>query len=388
MSGKKITTSRANISNESKIPFEKSNQKEVLNFENELFENEIDKKSKRLEKSMDFEYIYEEIEPTFDEEYIFESNDIEKNEKIQKSKNYQETGDFISGQSSITSYMKDISKYKVVSREEELQMFKALKEGDESMVEEIFKANAKLVPFVVKRFAGVIASNPAMDFEDLISAGNMGLLKAIGLFDPSKGYKFTTYAYNWIYAFAERTICNDANLIRVPVHLQDKARKIKKVEKEMESQINRELTYEEKVKLIEDTLGNSRDVFQMEQYALYTSPISLNAIVNDEDDSTEFGDFIASTNHMPEEEAFGNALRQEILEIMELCLPERNIQVLKMRFGFDSGVCMTLEEVGKIFGVTRERIRQIESNSLRLLRRNRKFRHLKDYMGISEYPRS
>ena len=96
-----------------------------------------------------------------------------------------------------------------------------------------------------------------MDLEDLISAGNIGLLKAIGLFDPSKGYKFSTYAYHWIYSFAERAICNDSNLIRIPVHLQDKARKVKKAEKELESQMNRELTYDERVDLIEEVLGNN-----------------------------------------------------------------------------------------------------------------------------------
>lgn len=287
---------------------------------------------------------------------------------------------FVPGQSALTSYLKEIGDYKVLSREKELEMFRALRNGDESMVDEIFKANAKLVPFVVKKLSGVIAGNASMGFEDIISAGNIGLLKAIQLFDPDRGYKFSTYAYHWIFSFAERAVCNDANLIRIPVHLQERVNRIRKMEKEMESSINRELTYEEKLKIIEENSGNSRDYISVEQYSLYVSPLSFNALVNEKDEKSEFGNFVASEELTPEQIAFKEELRKDILEAMEECLPERNLQVLKLRFGFETGECMTLNEVGKMFGVTRERIRQIESNSIRLLRRSRKFRHLKEYL--------
>lgn len=350
----------------------------------------VSNESKVLSANVDNkDAIFKEIDESFGENIdVIEEQigDFLNNENEKSKQAYEEDdasqGVFVLGQSALTSYMKSMADCKVVTKDEEIRMFQALKNGDTDMVDAIFKANARLVPFVVKRLAGTIINNPSMDFEDLISAGNIGLLKAIGLFDPSKGYKFSTYAYHWIYSFAERAICNDANLIRIPVHLQDKARRVKKAEKELESQMNRELTYDERVDLIEEVLGNSKEVFAMEQYARYSSPISLNTLVSDEDDSSELGDFVASNEYCPEETAFSNTLKKEIIEAMEECLPERNVQIMKLRFGFDSGTCMTLEEVGKIFGVTRERIRQIESKSIRLLRRNRKFRHLQDYMEI------
>lgn len=368
----------------------KIKENDSLILKSNLFDSKIDDNIKDDIEEEDLEDFFNDNESVEDFENI-ENNFKETLENPSHCKeeafDFEEKNqdNFVAGQSSMTSYMKEISQYRIVSREEEQLMFKALNEGDETMVDAIFKANAKLVPFVVKKFSGVVVNNPSMDFEDLISAGNLGLLKAIRLFDASKGYKFTTYAYNWIYAFAERAICNDANLIRIPVHLQDKARRVKKAEKELETQINRELTYEEKIKVIEDTLGNPKDVFSMEQYARYTSPISLNAIISEEDDSSVLGDFIANNDLLPEEIAFNSSLKQEILDAMKECLPERNIEILKLRFGFETGTCMTLEEVGKIFGVTRERIRQIESKSIRLLRRSRKFRHLKDYMEFDSH---
>lgn len=365
-----MSKKKSNLENHINI----SNNKEILNFGSNIDE-------KHIENFLEDDTIIEDFD--YDDEISEEKIDAAFDEFEESLEcNKEQRGEFVSGQSSMTSYMKEMVDCKVVTKEEELSMFKALQDGDATMVDAIFKANARLVPFVVKKFAGVIVNNPSMDFEDLISAGNLGLLKAIGLFDPDKGYKFSTYAYHWIYSFAERAICNDANLIRIPVHLQEKARRVKKAEKELEASINRELTYEERLEVLEKTLGSTKDVFSMEQYAKYTSPVSLNAIVSEDDDGSELGDFIANDEYLPEDIAFHNALKEEILEAMKECLPERNIEILKLRFGFETGRCMTLEEVGNIFGVTRERIRQIESKSIKMLRRSRKFRHLKDYMEV------
>lgn len=374
-----MSKKKSNLENHINI----SNNKEILNFGSNIDEKQIEI---FLEDDIIINYFdcddkiaEEKIDANFDESD--ESDKSEESEESDKSLecNKEQRGNFVSGQSSITSYMKGMVDCKVVTKEEEFSMFKALQAGDATMVDAIFKANARLVPFVVKRFAGVIAKNPSMDFEDLISAGNLGLLKAIGLFDPDKGYKFSTYAYNWIFSFAERAIYNDANLIRIPVHLQEKVIKFKKAEKELEASINRKLTYEERLELLE-TLGSPIDVFSMEKYEMCTSPVSLNTTINEEGD--ELGVFITSDEALPEDIAFYNVLKEEILEAMEECLPARNIEVLKLRFGFKTGECMTLEEVGGIFGVTRERIRQIESKSIRILRRSKKFRYLKDYLGV------
>jgi RNA polymerase primary sigma factor len=278
--------------------------------------------------------------------------------------------------------MMSLSDAKPVSREEELEMFRKLHEGDESMRDAIFKANARLVPFIAKRLLGAIANNPVLDLEDLISAGNLGMLKAINLFDPDKGYKFTTYAYNWIFSFMERAICNNSNAIRIPVHMQERMRKIKKREKELEYEYNRELTYEEKQEIAKKFMKTDNELANYNSYYMILEPVSLNVLTkpNGEEGETELIDFIAVDAITPEMEYASTALREAIENAMKDCLPERSEKILRMRFGFETGSVMTLEEVGQVFGITRERVRQIETKSIRILRRNRKFRHLKDYI--------
>ena len=274
----------------------------------------------------------------------------------------------------LSFYFKSISEYKPFTREEEAEVFRRLKENDPEAPELIFKANAKLVPFVAKKLYPAIADN----------ASNLGLLKAIFRFDPSKGFRFSTYAYHWIFSFIERAIANEANPVRLPVHMQEKIRRLKNLEKSTESKQGRELTVKEKENLARKVFVSDQEYYNYNQCRVVADTVSLNSLINrgsGDDSDTELIDFVGNDGRMcPEQEYYHAELREEMEKALHKCLPKRNEEILRMRFGFDTGRPMTLEEIAAQYGITRERVRQIEAKSIRILRRDRKIRGMLAFM--------
>lgn len=359
-----------------------------------------DEKIKELEKqevlenevSLD-EELDEELEKAYNatSEFNEEIDLVEKEvEEEIESKDFEEDVDesemeYISGKSSFSMYINSLSSCKPIGKEEEEELFRRLKNGDESVKKDIFVANARLVPFVIqKKFYWLSKESVSMAPEDLVGVGNLGLLKAISMFDSNKKVRFSTYAFNWIYSYVERYIMNNSSFIRIPVHMQEKTWKIKKLLGNKEKELGRILTCEEEKEIIESVLGKGCNAVQKYNECLVlTDMVSLNAPIRngEEGDDSEFGDFIEGKTFIPELEHEKNNLRTEMEEIMNDCLPERSVDILRKRFGFETGRHMTLEEIAKCYGVTRERIRQIESESIRILKRNRKCRYLKEYFS-------
>lgn len=309
--------------------------------------------------------------------------DVSHLEELEMEPLFNKEDNFIAGKESLSMYMDSLATCVPVSKEREREMFVALKNGDESMKEQIFLANARLVPYIVKRISKLVINTSSMGVEDLISAGNIGLMKAINLFEVEKGYRFTTYAYHWVFSFMERCFCNESNAIRIPVHVQSKFRKISQVQLKKESELNRVLDQDEILEIYKEITNNENNQNEMNQYNWCSSLVSLNQPVSTEGDTyLELGDHLVSEELSPETLVLNQVIREEIQEAL-YTLPPRNANVLKLRFGFDNEPPKTLEEIGQELGVTRERVRQIEANSIRMLRYNKKLKHLKEYLNVS-----
>ena len=269
----------------------------------------------------------------------------------------------------VRMYLKEIGRINLLTSDEEFEYAKRAEEGDEEAKRMLAESNLRLVVSIAKRYVG-----RGMLFLDLIQEGNIGLMKAVDKFDPTKGYKFSTYATWWIRQAITRAIADQARTIRVPVHMVETINKLARVQRQLTQDLNRESTDEEIAKKLGISIEKVREVYKISQ-----DPVSLETPIGEEDDS-HLGDFIKDERTMgPEEYATIEMLKEELQGVLGT-LTDREEKVLRLRFGLDDGQCRTLEEVGQIFGVTRERIRQIEAKALRKLRHPSRSRKLKDFL--------
>lgn len=266
-------------------------------------------------------------------------------------------------------YLKEIGMVPLLSADEEIELAKRIQNGDEKAKKRLSEANLRLVVSIAKRYLG-----RGMHFLDLIQEGNLGLIKAVDKFDYSKGFKFSTYATWWIRQAITRAIADQARTIRIPVHMVETMNKVKRVSGQLLHSNGQEPTPEEVAEELSLPVEKIREIMRASK-----DPVSLETPIGEEDDS-HLGDFIPDDDALaPAEEASHVLLKEHLLEVLDTLTP-REKKVLQMRFGIDDGKPRTLEEVGKEFDVTRERIRQIEAKALRKLRHPSRSKRLKDYL--------
>lgn len=305
----------------------------------------------------------DEEEPVLDEDAISDGEDVEKID-------FTDTGDISSTtQDPVKMYLKDIGKVPLLSAEEEIELAKRMEAGDEMAKKKLAESNLRLVVSIAKRYVG-----RGMLFLDLIQEGNLGLLKAVEKFDYRKGYKFSTYATWWIRQAITRAIADQARTIRIPVHMVETINKVTRVSRELLQKLGREPLPEE----VGEVMGLPKERVQ-EIMKIAQEPVSLETPIGEEEDS-HLGDFIQDESIPTPVEATNQTLLHEQLDEVVSTLTEREQRVIKLRFGWDDGRPRTLEEVGKEFNVTRERIRQIEAKALRKLRHPNRSRKLKDFL--------
>ena len=270
----------------------------------------------------------------------------------------------------VRMYLREIGRIPLLSYDEELELAKKVLEGDEEAKQKLAESNLRLVVSIAKKYVG-----RGMLFLDLIQEGNMGLIKAVEKFDYTKGYKFSTYATWWIRQAITRAIADQARTIRIPVHMVETINKLIRTSRHLLQQLGREPTPEEIAEEMEIPVEKVTEIQKIAQ-----DPVSLETPIGEEDDS-HLGDFIQDDESpAPQDAAAYTLLREQLEEVMKTLTP-REAKVLKLRFGLEDGKTRTLEEVGKEFNVTRERIRQIEAKALRKLRHPSRSKKLKDYMN-------
>jgi len=269
----------------------------------------------------------------------------------------------------VRMYLKEIGRVPLLSAEEEIQLAKRMENGDEEAKRRLAEANLRLVVSIAKRYVG-----RGMLFLDLIQEGNLGLIKAVEKFDYIKGFKFSTYATWWIRQAITRAIADQARTIRIPVHMVETINKLIRVSRQLLQELGREPAPEEIAKVMDIPVERVREIMKIAQ-----EPVSLETPIGEEEDS-HLGDFIPDEDApAPAEAASFILLKEQLEEVLETLTP-REEKVLRLRFGLDDGRTRTLEEVGQEFGVTRERIRQIEAKALRKLRHPSRSKKLKDYL--------
>ena len=297
--------------------------------------------------------------------------DIDKldEEEIELDKIDLSVPEGVSIEDPVRMYLKEIGKVPLLSAEEEIELAKRMENGDEAAKKRLAEANLRLVVSIAKRYVG-----RGMLFLDLIQEGNLGLIKAVEKFDYRKGYKFSTYATWWIRQAITRAIADQARTIRIPVHMVETINKLIRVSRQLLQELGREPTPEEIAKEMDMSVERVREILKISQ-----EPVSLETPIGEEEDS-HLGDFIQDDNvPVPADAAAFTLLKEQLVEVLST-LTDREQKVLRLRFGLDDGRARTLEEVGKEFNVTRERIRQIEAKALRKLRHPSRRRKLKDYL--------
>ena len=269
----------------------------------------------------------------------------------------------------VRMYLKEIGKVPLLSAEEEIEIAKRMEEGDEDAKKKLAEGNLRLVVSIAKRYVG-----RGMQLLDLIQEGNLGLLKAVEKYDFTKGFKFSTYATWWVRQAITRALADQARTIRIPVHMVETMNKLTQCSRKLQQELGREPTVEELSKAMRMTPERINEIRQM-----CMEPVSLESPVGEEDDS-HLGDFIEdNTGSQPADAVSQAMLRQQLMEILDT-LSEREAKVLRLRYGLDDGRPRTLEEVGKEFNVTRERVRQIEAKALRKIRNPNRSNKLRDFL--------
>ena len=306
----------------------------------------------------------EELDDVDDSDIVLTDEDDVDMEKIDLS-----VPDGISIEDPVRMYLKEIGKVPLLSADEEVELAKRMAKGDEDAKKRLAEANLRLVVSIAKRYVG-----RGMLFLDLIQEGNLGLIKAVEKFDYHKGFKFSTYATWWIRQAITRAIADQARTIRIPVHMVETINKLIRVSRQLLQELGREPTPEEIAAELDMPVERVREILKISQ-----EPVSLETPIGEEEDS-HLGDFIQDDNvPVPAEAAAQTLLKEQLDEVLDT-LTEREQKVLRLRFGMDDGRARKLEEVGKEFDVTRERIRQIEAKALRKLRHPSRSRKLRDYL--------
>ena len=343
---------------------------EIVDFFKEfpLEDDQFDKLIERIEaNNIDILKITEEEELDVDvdvEEIVLTEEDEVDMENIDLS-----VPDGISIEDPVRMYLKESGKVPLLSAEEEIDLAMRMEAGDEEAKKRLAEANLRLVVSIAKRYVG-----RGMLFLDLIQEGNLGLIKAVEKFDYRKGYKFSTYATWWIRQAITRAIADQARTIRIPVHMVETINKLIRVSRQLLQELGREPLPEEIAEEMGMPVERVREILKISQ-----EPVSLETPIGEEEDS-HLGDFIQDDNvPVPADAAAFTLLKEQLVEVLET-LTEREQKVLRLRFGLDDGRARTLEEVGKEFNVTRERIRQIEAKALRKLRHPSRSRKLRDYL--------
>ena len=350
------------------------NKKNVLEYQEiteafqelKLDEEQYDLIMQILEKSdIDIIRTHEEEVPDRELENIEEENSEEQDlENIDLT-----IPDSVNIEDPVRMYLKEIGKVPLLTAEEEVELAKRMEAGDEEAKKRLAEANLRLVVSIAKRYVG-----RGMLFLDLIQEGNLGLIKAVEKFDYQKGFKFSTYATWWIRQAITRAIADQARTIRIPVHMVETINKLVRVSRQLLQELGREPTPEEIAEKMDIPVERVREIIKISQ-----EPVSLETPIGEEEDS-HLGDFIQDDNvPVPADAAAFTLLKEQLHEVLGT-LTEREQKVLRLRFGLDDGRARTLEEVGKEFNVTRERIRQIEAKALRKLRHPSRSRKLKDYL--------
>lgn len=271
---------------------------------------------------------------------------------------------------SIKIYMREMGQFSMLSADEEIKLANRIAEGDQSAKNELVEANLRLVVSLARHYQGC-----GLPYQDLIQEGNIGLIKAAEKFDVSKGFRFSTYASWWIKQALSRAIADQSRTIRIPVHMTENINKFKKTERELLNQLNRE----PKIKEIADAMGISeKQAKEIQSYIV--EPTSLDIQVGDDDDTT-IGSFIEDTHFINPESAYIKESNGDVINAVLDTLSDREANILRLRFGIGGKKAMTLEEVGKEYGLTRERIRQIEAKALRKLRHPSRANILKECMA-------
>ena len=307
-----------------------------------------------------------EIDPDL---FLEDEINLDEEEEIDLEKIDLSVPEGVSVEDPVRRYLKEIGKIPLLSSDEEIELAKRIELGDEEAKKKLAEANLRLVVSIAKRYVG-----RGMQFLELIQEGNLGLIKAVEKFDYTKGYKFSTYATWWIRQAITRAIADQARTIRIPVHMVETINRLIRVSRQLLQELGREPQPEEIAARMDMPVDRVREIMKISQ-----EPVSLETPIGEEEDS-HLGDFIQDDHvAVPADAAAFTLLHEQLLEVLET-LTEREQKVLKLRFGLEDGRPRTLEEVGKEFNVTRERIRQIEAKALRKLRHPSRSKKLKDYL--------